>query len=283
MKMIKILSVLAAVVFGLGITVVPASADADTIITVTIKNHPDNGHGTPSHWADDTFTRTVIVHPVTGSFNVTVKDSGTFTTRKNAGSPNDNVPIVRKLTGTFTSIVTYANVVGTLDGNKVGDLDGNVYDDKAGTPAPSTTSWGTALFATGATGGGIVTYSFVYKTLDEQWIDASDNNDGMDNSAGDVTGKLSSKLTVANSCRVSKADKRNVWTVANAQGDRARSFKFWVKYNGHYSATQQEAVGAGQSLQVITPGGGRITIMYYDGYGVQRRAYAYSKASILCD
>ncbi len=295
MLKIKYLAAVVAATLGLGlVAVLPAqAAEADTVISVTIKNKPDNGYGTPSHWADLNFTRTVTAHPqaTAGTYEVTVTDAGTFTTRKNAGSPNNDVTIARKLPGTYTSTVHYGIVTGSLDLNKAGDLDGNVYDVKAGVNPPSTPSWGTILFEAGATGGDITSYQFLYRTLDEQWDERwndgtddrfDDNNAGQYASAGDITGKLSSKLTVANKCRASKADKRNVWSVTNAQGDRARSFAFWVKYNGHYSATQHESVNAGQTIQVITPGGGRITIMYYDGYGVQKRAYAYSKASILC-
>lgn len=295
MHTLKIFAAVIAATFGFGvIAALPAQAIvSDTVISVSVKGKPDNGYGTPSHWADLTFTRTVTVHPqaTPGTYEVTVTDAGNMTTRKNAGSPNNDVPISRKLTGTYTSTVHYGIVTGTLDQNKIGDFDGNVYDVKAGVTLPSTASWSKALFEDGATGGDISSYQFLYKTLDEQWDerwnDGTDdrfdnNNDGQYASAGDITGKLTSKLTAANKCRVSKADKRNAWTVSNVQGDRSRTFSYWIKYNNAYSAHWLATVAPGQTVQIITPFGGRLTVSYWDGYNVNKRVYVYSKASILC-
>jgi hypothetical protein len=273
----KILTVLGAVALALGVVSVPAAhADVDTVITVTIKNHPEKGNGTPVNWADSTFVRTVIVHPADGVFSVTVKDSGTMITRKGAGSPNAGASISRKLTGTYTSTVSYAPVDGVLDGDKVGDLNGNVYDDKFGLPSPSLASWRTALFST-ADAGGIVSQTYTFKTLDEQWISSAATAAGTTPAAGDITGKLSSKLTSATRCRISAADKRNVWAVNNVQGDRARDFWYWLKYaNGTFTAATHSAVGTGGTTLVTTPAGGRLTVKYFDGYGVEKRIYAWS-------
>jgi hypothetical protein len=287
-----ILSVLTsfAMAFSLA-SAVPAHADADTIITVTIKNKPDNGYGSPSHWADMTFTRTVIIHPVLTKFEVTVKDSGTLVTRKNAGSPNNDVTISRKLPGTYVSTINHGLVTGTLDGNKVGDIDGNVYDVKAGVNPPSTGAWSKLLFEAGATGGDISSYQFLYKTADEQWDERwndgvddrfDNNNDGQNATAGDITGKLTSKLTLTNWCRVSKTNKANRWIVKNVQGDRSRTFSYWVMYNNVFSAHFSATVAPGGTIVITTPYGGRATVSYWDGYAVNKRLYAWSKASITC-
>lgn len=288
----KILAMLAGTVMALGLSSVPAAhADADTVITVTIKNKPDNGYGSPAHWADLTFTRTVIVHPVSGKFAVTVKDSGSLVTRKGAGSPNNDAVISRKLPGTYVSTVNYGLVTGTLSGDKVGDVDGSVYDVKAGVNPPATGTWATLLFDAGATGGAISSYQFLYRTADEywdeRWNDGTDdrfdnNNDGQNSTAGDITGKLTSRLSLANKCRMSATDKRNVWTVKNVQGDRSRTFSYWVRFNGVFSAHFSATVSPGGGVEIITPYGGRATVSSWDGYGKNQRLYAWSDRRILC-
>lgn len=292
-KRLTLLSVLALTLGALGVPT--AHADADTVVTVTIKSKPDNGYGSPSHWADLTFTRTVIVHPAGPKFEVTVKDSGTLVTRKGAGSPNNDVTIARKLPGTYTSTVNYGLVTGSLDANKVGDVDGNVYDVKAGVDPPATGAWSKLLFSPGATGGAISSYQFLYKTLDEtwneRWNDGTDdrfdnNNDGQDSTAGDITGKLTSKLAVSTKCRMSKTDKRNVWSVKNVQGDRVREFWYWLRYaNGTFTPAVHGSVLPGATVFVTTPAGGRITVKSFNGYGEQKRIYAwsnYGKTGIVC-
>jgi hypothetical protein len=288
----KRFTIAVAAALAVGVLSVPtARADADTVVTVKILNRPDNGYGSPSHWADLSFTRTIIVHPVAGKSEVTVKDSGTLTTRKGAGSPNNDVTIARKLPGTYTSTINYGLVTGSLDANKVGDVDGNVYDVKAGVNPPATASWSTLLFEPGATGGAISSYQFLYRTLeetwDERWNDGTDdrfdnNNDGQNSTAGDITGKLTSKLTLANLCRVSKADKSNRWTVKNVQGDRSRTFSYWVRYNGVYSAHFKATVAPGGSVVITTPYGGRASVYAWDGYGGRIKLYAWSDRTILC-
>ena len=302
MRRIKWLAVTIAATLGCGIAALPAQARvaADTVISVTIKNKPDNGYGTPSHWADVTFVRTITVHPQTapGTYEVTVKDAGTFTTRKNAGSPNNNVPIARKLKGVYSSTVHYGIVTGDLDMNEVGDLDENVYDVKAGIKPPSTGAWGKQLFKADATGGEISSYQFLYQTADEQWDERwndctpatlttcddrfGNNDDGQQVSAGDITGRLTAKLIAVNKCRVSKTDKRNRWLVTHVQGDMPRTFSYWIKYKGAYSPHWTATVAAGGSVLITTPYGGRLTVSYWNGEGVNKRVYVYSKASILC-
>lgn len=283
----KILSVLGTAAMAIGLIAIPAQADSDTVITVTIKNQPDNGYGKPSHWADTTFVRTVIVHPVDDKFSVTVKDSGTLVTRKNAGSPNNGVPIARKLPGTYTSTVNYGLVTGELDGNQVGDIDGNVYDHKTGNKPPKTGEWSKLLFEPGATGGAITTYQFLYQTLDETWDETTENNDGQDESAGDITGILRSKLTAVTKCRISKTDKRNIWLVKNVKGDRTRTFNYWLKKaDGSYvKGNKPVTVNPDESASITTPAGGRLTVRYWDGYGVEKRIYTYSnygKTKVVC-
>jgi len=288
----KRLALAVVTALALGALSAPAArADADTVITVKILNRPDNGYGSPSHWADLSFTRTVIVHPAGSTFEVTVKDSGTLVTRKGAGSPNNDVTISRKLPGTYVSTINYTAVTGSLDANKIGDVDGNVYDVKAGVDPPGAGAWSTLLFDPGATGGAISSYQFLYRTLDERWDERwnngtddrfDNNNDGQNSTAGDITGKLTSKLTLANLCRVSAVDKSNRWTVKNVQGDRSRTFSYWVRYNGVYSAHFRATVTPGGSAVITTPYGGRASVYAWNGYGERIKLYAWSNRTILC-
>jgi hypothetical protein len=178
-------------------------------------------------------------------------------------------------------------VIGTLDANQVGDIDGNVYDFKTGNKPPKTGEWSKLLFKPGATGGDITTYKFLYQTLDEAWNETTENNDGQDVSAGDITGILRSKLTVVTRCRFSKTDKRNVWTIKNAQGDRYRTFNYWLKKgDGSYvKGFTPVTLNPGTSTEVVTPTGGVFTARFYDGYGIEKRVYArsnYGKTHVVC-
>jgi hypothetical protein len=81
------------------------SAQGDTVVTATVKHHLDNGHGNPSHWAADSFTRTMVIHKTANGFTLTTTDKGAFTTVKGAGSPSGAAgeQITRTLTGVFAS------------------------------------------------------------------------------------------------------------------------------------------------------------------------------------
>ncbi len=244
---------------------------ADITVTATVKNHPDNGHGSPSHWADLNFQRSMVLHDNgDGSFAVTTTDTGTLVTRKGAGSPNDNKVISRALPGGYSS-TSHGKITGVLDSNYA-DHDGKSFDDKNGNPFKSA-EWAKLFFQDGATGSPFDTdYSFTYKTLDEQWIDASNNDDGQDSSAGDITGKLTSKLTATGVCRSVTSAK---WVVKNVQGDRSRTFSYWVWVSpGKWSAAAHGTVGAGSSVALTTLRSTSIAVLSYDGYGVPAKVYA---------
>src|SRR5581483_8343423 len=150
-----------------------------------------------NHWADDTFTRTMKIHDNgDGTYTTTVTDKGTFVTRKGAGSPNFGVPIVRSLPGTMTSTGS-GTITGVLDPN-YRDLDGVTYDDKlAGAKYPGSGAWALGFFKAGATGHPFsTTYEFVYKTIDETWDEKAAWDSQGNPNAGDITGKLSSKLVI---------------------------------------------------------------------------------------
>jgi hypothetical protein len=246
----------------LGYAAVPASATtADITVTATIKEHADNGHGTPAHWATDSFKRTLKIHEVAaGSYTLTTSDTGTFTTIQGAGAPaGSGKTISRILTGSFAGSGT-GTATGTLIANPAA-LSGKTFDDVHGTPFPGSGDWAKIFFTAGATVEPFGTaYSFSYTTADEKWVDASTNNDGQDPAAGDITGKLSSLLTIS-------PVSATVWKVANVRGDRSRTFTYWSYYKGVKSVGLQATVAAGASVTLHTPTSTTLGIHYWDGYG----------------
>jgi hypothetical protein len=278
MLRIKWLAAVIATTLGFGI-IAALPAQAAIVRTNVIKNHADDCGG-GNHWANTTFTRkTTIVKTVDevgpkDTYKVTISDDGIFNGIYNAPSLFDtNRPLLRSISGSMTGGATYT-VKGSLKTSY--DNDGDVYDDNNTQNTNCAGSWPSKFFKTGYTGGINNDWGWTYKTLDETMVNAAAGN------SGNITGKLTSKLTAANKCRMSKSDKRNVWTVSNVQGDRSRTFSYWIKYNNAYSAHWSATVAPGQTIQVITPYGGRLTVSYWDGYNVNKRLYVYSKASILC-
>lgn len=258
------------------------TASADVVVTAIVKNHPDNGHGNPSHWALDSFTRTMVIHKTgTNTYTLTTTDKGTFTTIKGAGSPSGaaGVQISRKLTGQFSSTGT-GHVTGSLVANPK-SLSGKVYDDAHGTPFPSSGAWAATFFTQGSTVSPFDHYSFTYTTADEKWVDADTNNDGQDPSAGNITGKLSSKLAAANLCRI-EGGHHNKWIVRNVQGDQPVPFSYRVSYHKKWSGTAHGMVAAGGSVTLTTATGGYLSVRYSDGYGKTERTSARSKYSTVC-
>lgn len=244
------------------------AAQGDTVVTATVKHHPDNGHGTPSHWAADSFTRTMVIHKnPDNTYTLTTTDKGTFTTVKGAGSPSGAAgkQITSTLTGAFASS-DLGHATGTLVTNP-GSFSGRTYDDTAvgGTPFPGSGAWANIFF----TGGAVSPfdhYSFTYATADEKWVDADTNNDGQAATAGNITGKLSSRLVAANTCRLSNGHS-NRWIVKNVRGDRPRPFLYHVSYHGKWGPVGSGTVAAGHSTVLTTPTGGYLAVRYYDGYG----------------
>jgi hypothetical protein len=144
----------------------------------------DNGHGTPSEWADLSFNRTVVA---VGHYNrkaracdykITLKDRGSFTTRAHTGSPSGAaVQIVKKVPGTF---------VGVYHLTLTGFLKPHVHHGDV--TAAGSTAYVQSLVKVGIVAGG--DYAWYYRTVcGEHWLDSSKNNDGQDLSAGNITGK----------------------------------------------------------------------------------------------
>lgn len=273
----KHLHLMAAAAVGAGMVLVTtpgagASVPADVVVTATVRNHPDNGHGSPSEWADLAFKRTMKIHNNgDGTYALTTSDVGSLITRKGAGSPNNGAHITRTLSGQFSSAST-GSATGTLSDNYLAN-DKKVFDPKTGHPF-SSNEWFKSFFESGVTGSPFSThYAFTYKTLDEKWVDADTNNDGQDTSAGDVTGRLSSELRAAGLCRTPNKTLR--WTVANVRGDRARDFKYAQHLSsGKWAPVKTGTVPAGGKVTVWTPPGTSLAVHYYNGYSVYMKTYA---------
>lgn len=272
----KLKSIAAALVLTLAGGIVSAfSVPAQAVGGITVEQNVSNRQD-DNDWARDDFKRTAKIVGSGTTYTVTLTDEGTFTTKKGEPSPNAGAAVLsRSLKGSFEGGGVF-HVTGHLKSSSAIEALPDSFDDTDGVNI-TTGNWWKQFFKSSATSPGIVGWKWAYATADETMV----QEDGKP-IVGDITGKLTSKLTAANKCRVSKKDKRNVWTVSNVQGDRSRTFSYWVKYNNLYSAHFSAAVAPGQTVQVITPGGGRLTVSYYDGYTVNKRVYVYSKASIVC-
>lgn len=192
----------------------PGSATAVT----TLKNVPDNGHGTPSEWAVDTMQRTVTVtrgsqapaadcelsSGTCWSYSAKLTDLGTFVTKPGAGTPNqacagcagEQVKTPAQsgyLTGTY-SITFYAS-----SGSPRPSLVPRMHDDHGvAASAPFTsTSWPQLFFPAGthfsAMNGGAYSWTYLlvkfsFPFLMQQWVDSSTNNDGNAPGDGNITG-----------------------------------------------------------------------------------------------
>lgn len=106
----------------------------------------DNGcHSTP--WANDVVTRTYVVHAShNGTFRVTRRDKGTFTTL--AGPSPGSCPNVKGRHGTTVR----AGVTGRLNGYLTGTVSGGTFNPKATCVAACfTDTFITTFFGSGAT------------------------------------------------------------------------------------------------------------------------------------
>lgn len=147
----------------------------------------DNGHGTPSEWANLKFKRTVLV--TKGHFNfktrdctytVFLADKGSLKTIQGAGSPSGAaVQIANSVPGSFAGVYRL-----TITGH----LKHHVHHGDVS--AAGSTAYVLSLFYPGATQGPKSWYAWKYRTVcGERWTDASFNNDGQALSAGNITGK----------------------------------------------------------------------------------------------
>ncbi len=267
-----LLSICSTAAIAAGLLSATAPASAATTVTNLIKNHADDCGG-GNHWANSTFTRKTTVNKVTDNpgpkddYKVTITDDGTFTGI--AGGPSlfdANAHLLRAIPGTIKGGATFL-IKGEL---KTYNIDGDVYDDGNAQLTNCASSWPTQLFKKGYAGG-IDDWGWTYKTSDETMVNAKAGN------SGNIIGKIGSVLTAKTDCRLSVKDKRNRWVISNVKGPRSRNFSFWLRFSdGTYSKTGYGSVAAGGTVKVLTPAGGRLTVKWYDGYGTEKRTYAFS-------
>lgn len=144
----------------------------------------DNGHGTPSEWANLVMRRaTKVCGDPTKGYTVALTDVGNLWTIQGAGTPN----------GTGGQITH--RVHGTVHGTYSLTVTGGTFTRAHRNVAGSSTEYVTSLFSDGAavTGGA---YSWTYVTkCGETWVDSSTNNDGQGDAARNITGKQCHKAT----------------------------------------------------------------------------------------
>jgi len=196
----------ALAVAGLAATATSASADATTFTAVsTLTNRPDNSHF--GHWALDNFKRTLTVTRVAPvdpktcnlqfsiaetknvirggcwSYTAKVVDEGTFTTLAGK-SPRLGKDITAGLNGTMVGSDEWSFYAATpfVDVNLVNAT----YNGTA--PVP-TGDWYKLVFERDTKFYGVKQgpWGWTYKApCKQQWVDASTNNDGTDEDAGDI-------------------------------------------------------------------------------------------------
>lgn len=217
----RTLALLGAVALGtawVAILATPAgateTADCKTVKTNFV-NRPDNGHGSggsgalPGYWADVSGIRTVeiCVQPqiepkkaevvVTGAlFTAKVSDHGTFVSKGgNTLSPNNGTKLLAGVKGTwdggFTAkfVAPKPSAPGVWPYFDVSNLNNKTLTGMAAR-TPSHDQWIRSMWSNDADvkGDFIKDYSWLYKSCNEQWLETDKNHDGMDNSAGDITG-----------------------------------------------------------------------------------------------
>jgi hypothetical protein len=191
----KLLAVSTAVAAGvLAMPAISYASTPDVTITTTVLNHADNGHGSPSVWARDSFKRTTTVHQNPDkTYTVTLVDSGKFDALKNTGSPSGaaGVQIADYVSGTFSGHLV-ADVTGKLKSPAaLSNLNGNTFNDQNNTTR-STSWWIKTLFKSTTGDPKVTSYDYGYVRPCEHWTDSSDpaNNDGQGPKAGNITGKV---------------------------------------------------------------------------------------------
>jgi hypothetical protein len=157
----------------------PAAAQTQQPRCRVVHDHvskTDNGHGTPSAWADLSLNRTTTVC----GDKVILIDRGTLWTRKGAGTPNGTGgQILNRVPGVVRGVYRLTVSGGTL-AHQHGD-----------TSLPST-EYVKSLFSEGTTVTGGA-YGWAYATRCERWLDSSKNDDGQGAAAGNITGKRCGK------------------------------------------------------------------------------------------
>jgi len=184
-----ITAVLTATLLALGWVTFASSASATPPLTQTVgqcgdtstqTTRPDSGHH--GDWATLILTRkTHVCRTAEDTYTATISDDGTLTTLASL-SPRDGVSLTAGTTG---------EVHGTYDWTFTAK---NLNLDALVSPSADTTTSTWLQELVKASGGEWCNgegheYIWTYTTCSEKWVDASNNNDGQDGSAGDITGK----------------------------------------------------------------------------------------------
>lgn len=204
----------AAFILAAGVLVATGTANAAAVeedcktATTTVTNHPDNGHGSPTHWANDNYTRVTKVCLVAepqaalksvevpaAHYAITVTDHGTFTTVGGAHrSPNNGHALKGGVTGEMKGGFT-ADIIAPAGWQffNLDALNGKTFTGESGTEAggPTTSTWVKALWSAGIGEGSKPInddWAWVYQTCNEYWIDSLKTDDGTSSKAGDITG-----------------------------------------------------------------------------------------------
>lgn len=189
----------------------PAPAPSLVLALTHLTDRPDGGNGNPDpYWADDTFTRTLLIIRTGGSagdytFTAVIADTGTFTTIKGEQAPNQGPGyagdvIKSKVTGTMTG---YADFTFTASALPAASLVPASENDRGNVPADDTSTWYELAFPADTTfgGDGIGAWSWTYgvtvttavgrvftSTQHQQWTDALSNGYGDLSGDGQITG-----------------------------------------------------------------------------------------------
>ena len=146
-----------------------------------LADRPDGGNGTPSTWADDTFSRVLTITQTGGTagaytFTAKLADEGTFTTIKGAPTPNQGPGyagdvIKSKVTGPMEGYADFTFTASKLPSTSPNAGVPVSEDDHGVAPAGahSTSSWYELAFPAGTTfpSGGIGDWSWTYNATVE--------------------------------------------------------------------------------------------------------------------
>jgi LPXTG-motif cell wall-anchored protein len=183
-KPIGIFAMLLGFLFMLGFIATGGIANADPTVgqcgdTSTSTTRPDNGHFGP--WATLVLTRSVhVCRTADSAYTGVIADNGSLTTLTSK-SPRTGVDLVAGVKGTVLGTYNWTFTAESLN------LD-NLVSPAANT---ATGDWLKELVIASGGNWGAGTgheYTWTYTTCAEKWIDASNNNDGLDVAAGDITG-----------------------------------------------------------------------------------------------
>jgi hypothetical protein len=206
-------TVTALIALGLGLTLGIAKCEgsgphpftttaATTVTAVTqIRNRPDSG--ARGNWADDDLTRTLTITAGTdcgtlttgqSCYDATITDTGTFTTRVNQYTPDQDGPYAGEhilspaVTGPMHGTASYTIVATSApDAANVPAWENDHYTAPAG--EHTTSAWPELAFPAGTATATIEnTWTWSYFTGCEQWTDSAANGSGDVFGDGNITG-----------------------------------------------------------------------------------------------